>query len=40
VHRKGLAVILVTGATGNVGREPVKLLLDSGEVGHATAFQN
>ena len=31
VHRGGLAMILVTGATGNVGREVVKLLLESGE---------
>src|ERR1022692_2770215 len=31
MHGEGLAMILVTGATGNVGREVVKLLLDSGE---------
>ena len=31
MHGEGLAMILVTGATGNVGREVVKLLLESGE---------
>ncbi len=31
MHREGLAMILVTGATGNVGREVVTLLLESGE---------
>src|ERR1039458_1020841 len=31
MHREGLAMILVTGATGTVGRELVKLLLERGE---------